>query len=250
MDETHDPMDIAMIAADDQLFETLRSGGVPEDGDEVAILLAAWRADLADDLPTVRSAAVPAAVTGAAVRPRRRSARALLAAAAAVLALAGAATVVAADARPGSPLWPLTRVLYADRASSAVAEQDAQRAIDQARDAIADRRYSDADELLDEATSRANQVHDAGVLQRLLEQVAALRGLLPGAVAAPSTSPSAGQAGGGGSTGTGTDPSPASSPGGILPTAILPTGVLPSSILPPLPLPTTLPGLPLPAGLP
>ena len=205
MNEQHvDPTDIAMIAADDQFFD------LPDDGDEVATMLAAWRADLEDDLPTVRSVAVPAALTERVVQPRRGSRRALLAVAAAVLALAGAATVVAADARPGSPLWPLTRVFYADRASSAVAEQDAQRAIEQARAAIAEGRYSDAEKLLDEATTRTSEVHDAGVLQRLLEQVAALRGLLPGAV--PSSSTSAGQAGGAGSGETGAGPSPTGTP--------------------------------------
>ena len=85
-DQNLDPTDLAMIAADDELLDLLgsglrsidlrsgglRSGGLrssglrsgaafPEsafpEGDEVTGLLAAWRADLSDGLPTVRAAA-------------------------------------------------------------------------------------------------------------------------------------------------------------------------------------------------
>jgi hypothetical protein len=249
-DFDNDPRDLAMIAADDELLDLLGSGGAPEDDDEVGAMLAAWRADLATDLPTVRRAAP---VVGAPAPARRRTlsrnTRFLLAAAAAVIALAGVATVMAGDARPGSPLWPITRLLYTDRASSAVAEQEAQRAIDEARQAIDDARYSDAEKLLEQATARTGEVRDPTVVQRLQAEIAALRGLLPGVL--PGSSPAAGGgtdpgSGGGGSGGS---TAPPTTPGGLLPTNVVPTGILPTGIVPTGILPTTilppvLPGLP------
>jgi hypothetical protein len=251
-DFDNDPRDLAMIAADDELLDLLGSGGAPEDDDEVGAMLAAWRADLATDLPTVRRAAP---VVGAAAPARRRSlsrnTRFLLAAAAAVIALAGVATVMAGDARPGSPLWPITRLLYTDRASSAVAEQEAQRAIDEARQAIDDARYSDAEKLLEQATARTGEVRDPTVVQRLQAEIAALRGLLPGVL--PGSSPAAGggtgPGSGGGGSGGGGSTAPPTTPGGLLPTNVVPTGILPTGIVPTGILPTTilppvLPGLP------
>lgn len=246
MNEKHlgeEPTDIAMIVADDELLELLGRGGVPDDGDEVATMLAAWRADLAADPPVVRSAVPPSALADAAVRRRRASRRVLLAAAAATLALAGTATVAAGDAQPGSPLWPLTRVLYADRAGSVLAERDAQRAIGQAREAIAQARYTDAEKLLDEATTRATEVRNPDVVRRLLDEVAAVRGLLPGVLPAPSRSTTAGPGGtGAGGESAGTDTSGSGGSGGGPSTTTSPGGVLP-----PLPLPSvSVPGLPLP----
>ena len=257
----HEPADLAMITADDQLLDLLGGGGTPDDGDEVSDLLAAWRADLgtdltdrsdrpdptnlADDRPSVRAATPPA--VGMEAERQRRPRRTLLAAAAAVVALAGGATIVAGDARPGSPLWPITQIFYAERASSAVAAEDAQHAIDDARAAIEQSQYSDAEKLLDQASARANEVRDPGVVQRLLDQIAALRALLPGgagSTAGTAPSAAAGQGGGAGPGGGGASPGQsASTPGGLLPTGILPTDILPTGILPTGILPTTLPPL-------
>ena len=232
------PRDLAMIAADDELLDLIAAGGTPDDDDQVSAMLAAWRADLATDLPTVRRAA-PLFGPPLPARRASRTTRIMLAAAAGVVALAGVATVLAGDARPGSPLWPITRLIYTDRATSVVAEQDAQRAIDAARQAIAAAQYADAQKLLEQATARTGEVRDPTVAQRLLDEIAALQGLLPGGLL-----PGSSQAPGGGGTG-GTDPgsgggagggtgggsAPTTAPGGILP-SILPTGILPTSILP------------------
>jgi hypothetical protein len=254
-DFDNDPRDLAMIAADDELLDLLGSGGTPGDDDEVGAMLAAWRADLATDLPTVRRAAPVVAPPPARRRSLSRNTRFLLSAAAAVIALAGVATVMAGDARPGSPLWPITRLLYTDRANSAVAEQEAQRAIDEARQAINDARYADAEKLLEQATARTGEVRDPTVVQRLQEEIAALQGLLPGVL--PGSSPvaggtdqgSGGGGGGGGSGGGGGGTAPPTTPGGLLPTNVVPTGILPTGIVPTGILPTTilppvLPGLP------
>ena len=263
------PRDLAMIAADDELLDLIAAGGTPDDDDQVGAMLAAWRADLGTDLPTVRRAAP---VFAGAARKRRvgvgpprparrasRTTRIMLAAAAGVIALAGVATVLAGDARPGSPLWPITRLIYTDRATSVVAEQDAQRAIDAARQAIAAAQYADAQKLLEQATARTGEVRDPTVAQRLLEEIAALQGLLPGGLL-----PGSSQAPGGGGTG-GTDPgpgggagggagggsAPTTAPGGLLPTTILPTGILPTGILPTGVVPTGIvPTGILPPGLP
>lgn len=238
----HGDGDLAMIAADDRLLDLLAAGGEPADGDDVSSLLAAWRADVATGLPTVRRsapAAAPAGTPRSADRrhPISRTARSLLGAAAAVVLLALPA-VLARDARPGSPLWPITRVLYAERADSAMAEADARQYLAEAREAIDSGRYSDAEKLLNDALARAEAVRDPSIADDLRAQITALRqtvdGLLTGAI--PSASASSG----------GATAAPTTAPGGgPLPTSILPTGILPSEILPT----CLLPGGILPSGL-
>jgi hypothetical protein len=206
---------------------------VPDD--DVAAMLAAWRTDLAEpapaDHPPLR-------------KPLRREVkvRAAIAAAAAVVGLAGGLTIAASDADPGSPLWPITRLVYDDRADSRVAEQDARRAIASARQAIADARYTDAGRHLDEATVLIERIQEGIVARSLRDEVAALRGLLPADVPGPDRSPSA-PAGGapspvappgvapGQSGGPGADPTPTA--GDLLPGLPLPS--LPLPPLPPLP---------------
>jgi hypothetical protein len=245
-----DPMDIATVARDAELFEALAGGGpVPRD-DDVAAMLAAWRADLVDDLPTVRSPAPPPVATpaGSVVTLRRRRSRVLLAAAAAAVALGGVTTAAASVAGPESPLWPITRVLFPDRADATVARQEAQRTIDRAREAVTEQRYADADKLLDEATALIEAIDDPDLAARLLAEVEAIRGLLPGLPGTvsqpggggqprPTTSPGRGGGGGG-------EPGPTGGGGGgggggnPLPSLPLPTLPLPSVPLPSLPLPT------------
>jgi hypothetical protein len=234
-----DPQDVATIRADDELLDLLGAGGTPESGDEVSAMLAAWRADIVTDAPPTVRRAAPAiggvAMSGATARSRgplqsiSRRGRVLLGTAAAAVLIAGTVTVLANDARPGSPLWPITRVLYADWASAAVAEQDAAWNIEEARQAITEARYADAHRLLDEATALVDKVADPSVAQRLREEIAALRGLIPGAPAPPTSAPPGGTA------------APTTAPGilptGILPTGLLPplpTGLLPTSLLPPI----------------
>jgi hypothetical protein len=261
-----EPVDIATVAADAELFEALAAGRpVPAD-DDMAAMLAAWRADLADDLPTVRAPVMPAPVTGppASVTPMRRRSRTrvIVAVAAGVVALGGVTTAAAGVAGPESPLWPVTRVLFPERADSRVAQQEAEQTIDRAREAVAESRYSDADKLLDEATAIIGRIEDENLARTLLAEVEAIRGLLPGlgtqlpggggggdpGQPQPTGPPTRGGPGGGDG---GSEPRPTGAGGGgggglPLPTLPpLPTPTLPSLPLPSLPLPT----LPLPTGI-
>jgi hypothetical protein len=247
-----------MIAADDQLLDTLAAGGTPANGDEVGVMLAAWRANLTAE-STLRCTALNTEVDGgdpgpSARRPSRPvplSSRVVLGAVAAVVALAGTVTVLAGDARPESPLWPITRILYTDWASSVAAEQEAQQSIDWARQAITEARYSDAARLLGEAAASADKVRDPSAAAKLRDEIHALRALLPGVLAGPATTHSppgeggAADPGPGGGSPAGSDrPLPAGAPptraGGAPPTSGQPPLALPT---PPLALPTP----PLPA---
>jgi hypothetical protein len=259
MSVDEEPVDIATVAADAELFEALAAGRpVPAD-DDVAAMLAAWRADLVDDLPTVRAPVMAPPVTGppASVIPMRRSrARLVAAVAAGVVALGGVTTAAASVAGPDNPLWPITRVLFPERADSRVAQQEAEQTIDRAREAVAESRYSDAEKLLDEATALIGRVEDEDVARTLLAEVEAIRGLLPGldlpgggpvgGGGQPQPTPSPTSGGGPGGGGGGSEPRPTGGGGGLplptLPKLPLPTPTLP---LPDVPLPT----LPLPTGI-
>lgn len=256
MNEPHaqEPFDVATVTRDEAMLDALGRGESPPADDEVAVLLAAWRADLAADLPAVpvvRPAAVPDAPNeptmpaGSGRRRRRVLQRVVGTVAAAVVGLAGAVTLAASNAAPGSLLWPVTEAVYEERAESRVAAHEAEERIAQARQAAAEARYSDAARLLDEATALVGKVRDKGLAQRLLDEIKALRGLLPGVIDAivPSAPPGATPTAPGGSAAAtpGPDPSPS---GG--------SGLLPGLPLPelPLPLPTSSPIIDLPLPLP
>jgi len=242
--------DVTVLARDDALLDALGRGEPAPADDAVAGLLAAWRSEL--DPPTERTTvrtAVPLAIpplhapaTERATR-RWRPSRVLVAAAAALIGLAGGLTVAAGSAGPDSPLWPITRVVYPERAESRVAQAQAESAIDRARTAVEESRYADADRLLREATTLTGQIQDEGVVRRLLDEIAAVRSLLPGVLpdgSVPGGSSSGGQPPATGQTpGSGGGPAPTTAPGGGLP--------LPSLPVPSVPVPTLpLPSLPLP----
>jgi hypothetical protein len=164
------------------------------------------------------------------------------------VALLAVPVVMARDAGPGSPLWPLTRVLYSEQAASAMAEADAQQDIDNARHAIDAGRYSDAEKLLDDATARAGAVRDPGVADELRAQIAALRQIVNGHLTGgnPSASGSTSGATGAPTTAPGGGPLPS----GILPTGVLPSGIVPTCLLPSGILPSGIvPGPILPSGI-
>jgi len=251
--EEQPTVDLAAVARDDLLLDSLGQGSPAPGDDEVAAMLAAWRADLADDLPEVRKA-VPAVLPAAdpAVRRVRRwsAMRVTLAAAAVVVAFLGGLVVAAGGAGPDSPLWSITQVVYGDRADSRLAERDAERTIQQARDAVAAGQPTEAEELLDQAESLIDRVTEPTVAQRLRDEVDAIRRLLstvpgllnptpgptPGVGTTPTPAP--GAPGGGptpGRTGGGDGGNP---PGLPLPSLPLPSLPLPSLPLPSLPLPS------------
>lgn len=251
------PFDADRIARDDVLLDALGQGEPPPSDDEVAAMLAAWRDDLAADPPVVRRPAPRGAtagagavvtggpgavVTGGAVElPRvrhRRFSRAILAAAAAAITVAGT-LALASMAEPDSPLWPITKIVFDDRddrADSRTAQREAERRIALAREAATQQRYGEADRLLDEATALVEQVRDRTVAERLLEEIAEIRLLLP-ADLSPDGLPS-------GQSGVLPTPGPSSSP----PDGSSPSPSPAGGLLPPLPdLPLPLPSLPLPS---
>jgi hypothetical protein len=205
-------VDLAAIQADDALLDALGRGEPAPDGDDLAGLLAAWRAELATDLPSdtvdppaggtvdelafdLPSATVELPADGNAderptdaahppvVEPvplRRRRApglrRALVGAVAAAV-LVGGAALGAQRSGPDGPLWPITRVMY----PQLIDVREAEHAIAQAHDAIAAGRYDDARRLLDVAAGHTDHVTDPATRQRLRDRIEQLRQSLPAA---------------------------------------------------------------------
>ncbi|MFG2103410.1 anti-sigma-D factor RsdA [Micromonospora echinaurantiaca] len=253
-----DELDLATIARDDQLLDALGRGEPAPDGDDVAALLAAWRADLdsADDEPVLRPAVQPPPAT-----PAPRSAafgRRVLRLAAAVVVLVTIATALGVGSRnagPTSPLWSLTKVLYPEQAQVRTVEDT----IDRARAALSAGRLAEAAQLIEQARNDLAGIDDPRLATRLRAELDALHRDLLAALSPPSAPATAGPApaptpGGGSAPPAGPGPvgsPPPASPSGagapglpdILPLPSLPT-LLPSGGLPPL-LPS-LPGLPLP----
>lgn len=98
------------------------------------------------------------------IQPFRRPGRRRAMVAAVVVGLSGglgSVAVAAADARPGSPLWPITKVIYADTAEDRQAAADAAAALAKARQALEDGRVDDAERYLDEADRRADSADSA-----------------------------------------------------------------------------------------
>jgi Anti-sigma-D factor RsdA to sigma factor binding region len=302
------PIGQVQIAADDELLTALGSGGPPpQPDDQVAAMLAAWRADLDTpdqaplDLPDGDLASpTPQARTDLAVPisdrettvlarqpstetvPARRSIRpptqaptarpapgprrtrrqplrrALIGAAAVAIVLIGLG-VAAHQSGPGSPLWPLTRVAYPQRAEVMAAEA----AIADARSAVNAGRDDDARRLLADASSHVARVDNQATAERLRSEIADIQRQLD--TVAP-TIPTPSRATPAAPTGVGNpaSPTPTRAPAGTAPNGGQPrpgpTGgkapattrppVLRTSPLPSLPVPRLpLPSLPLPPSI-
>jgi hypothetical protein len=117
---------------------------------------------------------------------RRRLDRIVVAtaAAAAVLAAGSAGSVAAAStAQPGDALWPISKVIYADRAHSIIAGQQVHVVLDKAREAAARGDTGTARRLLAEAKEKAKDVRhgsdEEDALQDDLATVAALTDSMP-----------------------------------------------------------------------
>ncbi|NUR69893.1 MAG: hypothetical protein HOU81_03655 [Hamadaea sp.] len=229
-----DPVDPAQLARDDELLDLLGSGSPPPADDSLAVMLSSWQSSLSAPM-TVDSPAP-------AIRLKRRplSARLVAAIAAAVVVLGGGLTAGAANAGPGSPLWPITKIVYADRA----AVQQATAFLDQATTAYADRRFDDARALTDKAAALLPKVTDAADRQRLAARIEQLRAALAAVtIPVPGSSPT---------TPSGVAPSAVPRPSGVAPsTTPSPAPASPSpspshgGLLPLPPLPSLLPSLPI-----
>jgi len=256
--------DLSQITADDALLDALGRGEPAPDGDELAGLLHAWRADLDTHLdagqPLVGELLEADTNRPIELKPRRRPSRLLTGIAAAILVFGGLAAG-ASRAGPDSPLWPLTKVMYPEQADT----RSAERAISEARAALAANRLDEANHQLDVATTLVGRLQNSDDdKKRLTDQITQLRQLIAARLA-PSAGPSGPTPVPGGTpdtpTGPNQQPVPPPTPGpqptrdgggdggnGGLPLPLpLPTGPggLPLPSLPGLTTPS-LPGLPLP----
>lgn len=240
-----DPVDPDQLARDEALLDALGAGAPGPDGDDLAAMLSAWQTSVSTDIPSAVDDAVvhEAAAVAPPRRTRRPLAKLIAALTGATIVLGGSLTAAAAGAGPGSPLWPITRIVYADRADSRAAEQTAQRLVDEATTAFAHHDYADATARLDRADTYLPKITDGVAKQRIAGQIERLRAAIA-AVTLPSVgvSPTPQAPGAASSPGTGgTDGRPAESTPAPSPTPSPSQG----GLLPLPPLPSLLPSLPI-----
>lgn len=143
----HKDIDFVAVQADDELINALASGmavsapgvGGYDADDHVAAILAAWKVEVdAEPMPElVDLDTAVAAVVGARQQSRRARHLAPVAAAAAFVVLAiGGVSVGSSDARPGDALWPVSKVLYSERAESVEAAERVETRIAKAKQAL------------------------------------------------------------------------------------------------------------------
>lgn len=245
-------MDLGTLARDDALLDALGRGDQVPEGDEIATLLAAWRADLADDSATEVRPAAPPEEGAARPRPAVRRARPwtlrLAAAAVVLIALVSGLGVGSRNAGPDSPLWSLTRLLYPQQAEVRSIEDT----IGRARTALSEGRLDDAERLIGQARRDLAAVDDPATVDRLRVTIDMLARELAAAreATAPATTGPTGAPTGPGPTTTGT-PRPPASGAAPQPSTSPSAATSPLLPLPQLPLPTgpllsPLPSLPLP----
>ncbi|MEV6526407.1 hypothetical protein AB0M43_31170 [Longispora sp. NPDC051575] len=109
----------------------------------------------------------------------------LAAAAVVVLAAGGGGVAAAGNARPGSPLWPVTRVVYADRAASTLAETRAEESLNLATQALETGRPEDAQKYLAEAERWLDKVTSDQAGRRLRQRTEDLKGVAGGVEGVP-----------------------------------------------------------------
>ena len=148
-----EPIDLAAVQADDELINALGAGfGVPSGGrsfhadDQVVALLSKWRADVVEEpIPELidLETAVAAVRAGMPAAKPTRSARArhlvpVAAAAAFLVLVGGGVTIGSATAEPDSALWPVSKVLFSERAESVEAAVRVSDKIDNAKQALSE----------------------------------------------------------------------------------------------------------------
>ncbi|MER6594493.1 anti-sigma-D factor RsdA, partial [Micromonospora purpureochromogenes] len=189
--DSGEQLDLGTVTRDDLLLDALGRGEEGADGDDLAAMLAAWRADVTADVEeTGTSDSLPAVGTHAGgrggldlrsgpydaragrVRPRRPRpwALRLAAAVAAVLVLATGLGVGSKNAGPTSPLWSLTKVLHPEQAAVRTVEQS----IARARDAVAAGRLDNARHWVDQAQQDLTSVTDPADAARLRAEIDAV----------------------------------------------------------------------------
>lgn len=185
------PPDLFAVRADDALLDAL-GGSDPKVADELGQaelneLLLSWSREVdSEPMPQLVDtdtaiATIRAAKEDLPKRERRRRLYVPVAAAAAVLAVAfGGASIAARDAQPGDTLWGLTKVLYADKASSVEASYDVRAEFKIAENALDDGELDAARDALDKARNALDDVNDEEGHDGLQSQHDELRDQLEG----------------------------------------------------------------------
>lgn len=146
-DVRSEPLDLVAVQADDEFINALAGGltvsapgyGGYDTDDQVAAMLAAWKADVdADPIPEIDLDAATAAVL-AGRRPSGRARHLVPVASAAaliVVAITGV-SIGAYDSRPGDALFSISKVLYQEEAASYEALDTVAKSEEKAKQALA-----------------------------------------------------------------------------------------------------------------
>lgn len=181
--DVEERLDLVAVQADDELLTALAAGmtvstpgsyGYDAD-DHVAAILASWKAEVDEepipeliDLDTAVDIVRAAAAATPLQQRRRRLVPVAAAATAAVIALSGV-TVGSAAAEPGSVFWPVSKVLFSERAASIEAADRAEDHITRAKAALTEGRPDVAATELKQAQSELGQVRPQEGKDQLVE---------------------------------------------------------------------------------
>jgi hypothetical protein len=187
------PIRVDAIARDDALLDALGTAGDRPEDDSIARALYDWRCDVeADPFPAGSRRGVVARFRG---RVGRGVATGAVASAVGLASLGGVAAA-ATQAGPDSVLWPITRVVAADRVQSREAAFHARRSLDHASTAAGQDRRDAAEQYLAEAEHDAAWVRPDDGGPELRDEAAQLRRRLHSPAAGdPSAGPDQGPSG-------------------------------------------------------
>ena len=153
-----EPIDLAAVQADDELINALSAGmalssvgpRAQHTDDRVVALLSAWRADVtAEPIPELVDLETAVAAVKAGQQSALGSARSsrstrtrhlvpVAAAAAFLVLVGGGVSIGSATAQPDSALWPVSKMLFSERAASVEAAVRASDKIESAKHALND----------------------------------------------------------------------------------------------------------------
>ena len=151
------PIDLVALQADDELINALAAGltvaaaGGGHQDDQMTAILAAWKAEVdAEPMPALVDLDTAVTTVQAARRPSGRSRHLVpvAAAAAGLVILLGGVSLGSYSAEPDDTLWPVTKVLYSERAESVEAAGRVEERIARAKRAIAEGQPALAEEEL------------------------------------------------------------------------------------------------------
>ncbi len=152
-DDVEEPIDLVAVQADDELISALAAGmtmsasgaGAYHADDHVVEMLSAWRAEVTDEpIPDLVDLDAAVAAVQAGIKANRsatRSARTrhlvpVAAAAAFLVLVGGGVSLGSASAQPDSALWPVSKVLFSERAASVEAAVRVSDKIESAKHAL------------------------------------------------------------------------------------------------------------------